>query len=89
MHCLSRSCGQGPVGARSECSKWALLSVQTNILLCTLIHTPREEMIEQAQLYRDTLRQLLVKEHPTSSGTIHPDHSRDLQTMLSQSLYSV
>ena len=48
-------------------------------LPCTSIHTPREKMIERAQLYQDTLEKLYVKERP-SGGTIHPDHGRDLQS---------
>jgi hypothetical protein len=53
--------------------------VQANILRlpCTSIHTPREKMIERAQLYQDTLAELFVKEFP-SGGTMHPDHGRDL-----------
>ncbi len=41
--------------------------VQANILRlpCTLIHTQREKMIEQAWLYQDTIEELYVKERPT------------------------
>ena len=61
---------------------------QANILLCTSIHsTPREERFEQARWFRDTHEELYINEHSTtdgSHGTIHSDHCRDLQTLLSQ-----
>jgi hypothetical protein len=40
--------------------------VQANILRlpCSLIHAPREQMIEGAQLHQDTLEELYVKECP-------------------------
>jgi hypothetical protein len=65
-----------------------MVYVQANILRlpCTSIHTLREKMIKIAQLYQDTLEELYVKGCPTSSGTIHLDHGKDLQTLLSQSL---
>jgi hypothetical protein len=44
-------------------------------------------MIERARLYQDTLEELYVKEPLTSGGTVHPDHGRDLQTLMSQSWY--
>jgi hypothetical protein len=44
-------------------------------------------MIERALLFQDSLKELYVKECPTSGGTIHPEHVRDLQILLSQSLY--
>jgi hypothetical protein len=44
-------------------------------------------MIERALLFQDSLEELYVKECPTSGGTIHPEHVRDLQILLSQSRY--
>jgi hypothetical protein len=63
--------------------------LHANILLCTLIHTQREEMtrIDRALLYQDTLEELYIEELPTSGGTMHHDHCRDLQTLLTQSRY--
>ena len=41
-------------------------------------------MFEQARSFQGTLEELYVEKHPTADRTIHPDHRRDLQTLLSQ-----
>ena len=47
-------------------------SQMANMLLCTSIHTPREELFELAQSFQDTLEKLYIKEHLTADGTSGP-----------------
>ena len=61
--------------------------VQANLMLCTTIHVPSKELLERTRSYQDSLEELYIKDHPAvgrSRRTIHPDHRRDLQTLLSQ-----
>jgi hypothetical protein len=57
-----------------------------NILLTTSYRTPREKLMERARSYQASLEAMYINDHPHVGRLIHPDHRRNLQTLLTVSV---
>jgi hypothetical protein len=58
-----------------------------NILLTTSYNIPRDKlMMERARWYQASLKAMYIKDHPHVGRLIHPDHRRNLQTLLTVSV---
>jgi hypothetical protein len=55
-----------------------------NILLITSYYTPRDELMERARSYQASLEAMYINNHQYVGRLIHPDHRRNLQTLLFQ-----
>jgi hypothetical protein len=56
-----------------------------NMLLTTSYHTPRDKQMERAKSYQASLEARYINEHPHVGSLLHPDHRRNLQTLLTVS----
>jgi histidinol phosphatase-like PHP family hydrolase len=56
-----------------------ILAVKT-----TSHRTPRDELMERARSYKASLEAMYINDHPHVGLLIHPDHRRNLQTLLPQ-----